>query len=78
MNIGLSYFTEYSMKMKEMANYSTKQVLNLTPRHCRNLQSQSQFQSHFLEYEIIKPTQSRPVYTLLRYHMCKYSTAEKQ
>ena len=43
MNTGFSYFTEHSMKMKEVE--TTKQVLNLTPRHCRNLQSQS----HFLE-----------------------------
>ena len=57
MNTGFSYFTEHSMKMKEVE--TTKQVLNLTPRHCRNLQSQSQCQSHFLEYEIIETTQSR-------------------
>ena len=38
---------------------STKQVLTLTPRHCQNLQSQSQCQSHFFEYEVIETTQSQ-------------------
>ena len=42
----LAYPTLQSIAWKWKNCTTTKQVLNLTPRHCRNLQSQSQCQSH--------------------------------
>ena len=76
----LAYPTLKSTAWKWKKCTTTKQVLNLTPRHCRNLQSQSQCQSFSWVRNNWNDTVTfqKRVYILLCYHMCKYSTAEKQ
>ena len=78
-NIGLFYFTEYSMKMKEMDNYQTSSESD-SSLLSKSSKSESMSESFSWVRNNWNDTVMfwKRVYILLCCHMCKYSTAQKQ